>query len=52
MIFIVVHEMGEYSDYSCWNEQVFKDNEEAVRFVKSKGYTERDGKYYVKPGKC
>lgn len=50
MIFVVAHEMGEYSDYNCWNEGLFKDKEEAIHFVKSKGYTVEKGKEYSRPG--
>ena len=50
MIYVVTHEMGEYSDYGHWNEGVFKDKEEAIRFVTSKGYRVKKGKEYSRPG--
>lgn len=50
IIYVVVHEMGEYSDYGCWNEGVFKDKEEAIRFITNKGYTVMEGKEYSRPG--
>ncbi|WP_373170768.1 hypothetical protein [Enterococcus durans] len=49
MIHIVIHDMGPYSDREIIIEGVFKEKEDAIRYVNDKGFTKEKYNGWIRP---